>query len=300
MAINDLTALPVSLDLPLALREEIQRHVEAAMGWQVTTSTDLPARLHLYGIGRGAVEVPSILVVTATDEPGAAATAAIGARAVLRWPDDAPSLATTTARLLSSAPQPAVPTLRIAGSAGGVGTSTVALALGGLVAWAGCDVLVASASDLAVPDVPTVSTLRGPRPWEAAVEVVGVPGLRAIRGVDGAVEVTGPAIVVDDTRSTSPHLLVVGADRAGLDAVRSAEVGAVVVVERGPVRTADLAAAAGPRLAAVLPWSHRVARAGLHLRVPASLPGSWLARLMGVADWVARDIAERTDRTPTS
>lgn len=293
MATTDLTALPVSVDLSLALREEVQRHVEAAMGWQVTTSTDLPARLHLYGVGRGASEVPSILVVTANDDAGAAATAAIGARAVLRWPDDAPSLPATAARLLSAAPQTGVPTLRIAGSAGGVGTTTVALALGGLVAWSGCRVLVASASDLAVPGPPTVSTLRGPRPWEAAVDVAGVPGLRAIRGADGAIEVTGPDLVVDDTRSGSPHLLVVGADRVGLEAVRSAEVGAVVVVERGPLRPADLVAAAGPRLAASLPWSHRVARAGLHLRVPSSLPGSWLARLAPLAARIGRDAVSR-------
>ena len=301
MAATDLIALPVSLDLPRPLHDDVQRHLEGAIGWQVTTSNDLPARLHLFGVGRPTAPVPSILVVGDGDEPAAAAVSALGAAGVLRWPADAPDLLSIASGMLALAPTATVPTLRIRGASGGLGTSTLALALGGLVAWRGHDVLVASSSDLAVPAVPTVTTLRGSRPWEAAAEVPGIPRLRAIQGPPGRpVDVAGPDLVIEDVLTGSPHLLVAATDRVGLAAVRASEVGAVVVVDRGPVDVAELAAAAGPRLAAVLSWSHRVGHAGLRQRVPASLPGSYLAQLSGVAARVARDIAERTDRTPTS
>ncbi len=177
--------------------------------------------------------------------------------------------------------------MRVVGSAGGVGTTTVALALGALVAWAGRQCLVVGRGDVPVPEVRTVAAevLGGHRAWAAAVDVPGVPGLRAVRTGDPPGRVAPPAgvqVVVDGGVDGPGDVLVVRRDRPGLAAVARSGAGAVVVVDTGPRAVREVVALAPGRGLAVVPHSARVARLHDAQRLPGSLPGSVLAPLRGL------------------
>jgi hypothetical protein len=287
-------ALPVQVDADARLTSQVVGWVEGTLGWQVTTGHELPPVLRLAGIGAPlpAVpdHVPTLLLVRDDDPPVAAAAAARNAAAVLAWPharDDLPSVAS---RLTQRTAAPRSATVTFAGATGGVGTTTVLLAVGGLVAWtAGRQVLAIAAGDVPVPDVARVTpaALAGHRTRDVATPVAGVPGLRVVAvpaGPRPAVAAPpGSLVLRDDGVASDPDVLVVQRDRAGLAAVRDGAAGVVVVADRGPVPTSEFRAAAAGRPAVVLPWSVRVARAGLVQRVPASLPGRWLQALAPLA-----------------
>lgn len=290
-------ARTVGLAVAPALRERLTRHLEADLGWVVTTPGASDADLCLVD---GSVEVPRtpgprVLLVSDDLDAARAARLAIttGASDVVRWPGDRAELP----RLVSALRTPPVEAnraaLAVVGASGGVGTSTVALALAGLHAWAGRDTVCVVTGDAAVPDAPTVSDgdLAGPAVWSGGATPVGAERLRVLRrtrhDVDRLPPVAHTGPVVLDLGAGAPDLadvLVLRRDRAGLEAVLRTTAGALVVVDDGPLDEGDLLEAAGARLVVVLPWSARVARAGLARRIPTDLPGSWLAPLRALVE----------------
>jgi hypothetical protein len=125
--------------------------------------------------------------------------------------------------------------------------------------------------------------------FERATPLPGVPGARAVMpsapvapgadlGAAGA-----DFVVVDAGRSAEGDVLVCRPDRAALERLAATAAGAVVVNGQGAASPRAVLRAAGGRRLLTLPWSTRVARAGLAGRVPGSLPGSWLRRLAPLA-----------------
>lgn len=288
-------ALPVRLGVDARLATQLVPHLEGALGWQVTHGDELPAALALVGVRTEPSPVPGIpwvLLVRDDDPPGRAAACAVGASAVLRWPDDRDRLATVAAELLhrTGPLDPGTTHVRIGGAAGGVGTTTVALALGGLLAWHGHPTLVVASGDVPVTDVPVVApaALAAHRTWDAAAPVAGVPHLRVVATGPGdrarpAVP-DGTIVLRDDGVTTDVDLLVCCRDRAGVAALDGAVAGAAVVSGRGALPAdAWMRATRGRARQVHVDWSARVARAGAVRRVPTSLPGRWLAALAPLA-----------------
>ncbi|MBW3602866.1 MAG: hypothetical protein KY434_09245 [Actinobacteria bacterium] len=224
-----------------------------------------------------------------------------GAVDVVAWPEDRRRLLQAPRRVVAAPPTAHGPRLlRVGGAAGGAGTSTVALALAGLAAWSGRRALVVGDDDLGV--LCGAGTWHGPGaveiaalgPEDAAGEVdalarpvAGVPGLRRLGGDGSAVaDVAGwPAdIVVADRGAAAADLLVARADAC----LRRVGPAPVVVVGDGPLDRGGVRRTLGRDPACMLPWSARVARAGLRGRVPSALPGAWLRRLRPLAERVLR------------
>ncbi len=280
-------ALPVRVDVDARMTGEVLAHLEGTLGWQATRGDELPAALAVVGVAADVpTDVPAVLLVRDDDPAARAAVAAHRARAVLRWPHERDGLGDVAARLLGEGADPRGTVVRVGGAAGGVGTTTVAMALGGLVAWHGRPALVVASGDVPLDGVAVVApeALAGHRTWDAATAVPGVSGLRVVGSTHpGAVPVAAPDEVVvlhDRGVGTEVDLLVCVRDRAGLAAVDRTPAGAVVVGDRGAVDPGAWARTTAGRAHQVLvPWSSRVGRAGAVRRVPASLPGRWLATL---------------------
>lgn len=286
-------ALPVRACVDDHLRSQLVPFLEGTLGWQVTEGDELPAALALVGVDHApTTDVPAVLLVRDHDPPDRAARAATRAAAVLRWPDDRDALDGLAADLLARHDRRAVvvPTIRLGGAAGGVGTTTATLALAGLLAWDGQPTLAVASGDVPLPDVPVVdpAALAAHRTWDAAGPVAGVPGLRVVAtglGPRAPVAVPDDVLVLrDDGVASEVDVLVCTRDRAGLAAVDGTAAAAVVVVGRGALSRAAWDRAMPGRTRQVhLPWSARVAHAGLVERVPSSLPGRWLAALVPLA-----------------
>ena len=286
-------ALPVRTVVDDHLAGQLVPFLEGTLGWQVTDGDELPARLALVGVDAPAVgDVPAVLLVRDHDPPDRAARAATHAAAIVRWPEDRDTLDAVASELVARAGRRAVaaPTIRLGGAAGGVGTTTVTLALGGLLAWAGQATLVVASGDVPLPDVPVIdpTALAAHRTWDAAGTVGGVPDLRVVAtglGPRAPVAVPGDVMVLrDDGVATEVDVLVCMRDRAGLAAVDGTAAAVVVVVGRGPLPPNEWARATrGHRRQVHLDVSARVALAGLHERIPTSLPGRWLAGLAPLA-----------------
>lgn len=305
---TDLVALPVAVDGPRHLVEQVGSWVESHLGWQVTTGESLPAALRLVGVttsteddpigpgpsARGrdpSAAPPAIALVGPDDDPVAATRLARDVDAVLAWPHDHDRLAGLADRLLERRPRPEATGLRVGGAAGGVGSTTVALALGALVAWSGRGCLVVARGDVPVPRVRRVEpeVLAGHRAWAAAVEVPDVAGLRVV-AVDGPALLVKPppGVPVVDDRGVDGEVdaLVVRRDRVGVAAIERSGAALVVEVGIGP-RTPDVVARAADGRALVrLPWSVRVARLHDAERIPGALPGAYLAGLRAAVDLV--------------
>ena len=294
-------ALPVEVDVDARLREALVNHLEGPLGWQVTTGDDLPAVLRLASVAVGAHRHPDsgpagsggppvVLLVRSDDDPADAAVAAQAADHVLRWPDERDRLPTVaTAAAGTGRGVEIAPTVTFGGAAGGVGTTTVTLAVGALLAWSGRSTLCVVSGPSPAGSLPLMdpAALAGHRTWEAAMEVAGVPGLRAVTTAAGdrsAVNVpAGTAVLHDVGVSTDPDVLVVIRDGAGLRAAATTTAGAVVVVDRGVVRHAVLARELSGRRVLTLSDDVRVGRAGAAGHVPAVLPGRMLATLEPLA-----------------
>lgn len=286
-------ALPVRLSLDARLQEQVTGFVEGPLGWQVTRDEELPAALALSAVGAPPVtDVPTVLLVRDDDPPDRAARQARDAAAVLRWPDERDRLRAVADELLrrGGRSRPGITTVRLGGAAGGVGTTTVALALGGLLGWHGQPTLVVTTGDVPLPDVPVVdpSALSAHRTWDAAARVAGVPNLRVLATTAGSrapAEVPGDVVVLrDDGVSADVDVLVCARDRAGASALDTTVAAAAVVVGRGAIPPAAWTRLTRARVRQVhLEWSARVGRAGVQQRVPASLPGRWLAGLAPLA-----------------
>lgn len=315
-----LADLPVSVELPGALGQELTRFVEAEAGWQVVAPAGPPL---------------PVLVLAAQPQPGRPCVVVVagrptaddiregllaGALDVIGWPEGRARLLDVPLRFTEPAPRGPLPAvLRVVGTAGGAGTSTVALALAGLCAWSGRRTVVVGGEDLlalcggAGWSGPGVAALQALGPGGAAVEfpavtrpVPGVRGLRVLSGEGNALpEPTGwPVdVVVTDQRAAlpppSPHSSIVPAARSSAAAPKQgdalvvvtrpdgtarlaaglARTAAVLVVGQGPLDRLGVRRVLGRSEDAWLPASARVARAGLLGRVPSSLPGTWVALL---------------------
>lgn len=300
---DELDALPVLLDLRGAHADRLRRAVEGELGWQpVAPDGSVPPRVRMadvraverWEVSAAASDPPLLLVVGPGDPPDRAAAAALraGAAAVHPWPSPVARLAATVTRLVRDSRASAGPPQecwRVGGAAGGVGTTTVALALGGLLAWEGARVLVVAHGWVPGPVAAPVeaAALAAPGLDRVARGARGVPGLRVLRAVGdteacrvhaGAREV----VVRDDGVAADVDVLVCRRDPAGLEAVSETTAGAIVVCDDGIVPLGELQRRAGGRRIVIVPRSVRVARAAALGRVPASLPGRWLRALRPV------------------
>jgi hypothetical protein len=294
-ATPDTTALPVALELAGPHADGVRRWVEGVLGWQpvdTDTSELVPAALRLCdvaGAGAGSAR-PTVLLVADDEAPSKVAEVAARARPdlVVPWPAGRDDLPAQVAGMLAAHAPPAgqVRVLRVGGTAGGTGTSTVALALAGLAGWSGLRTLVAVGAGAPVDDgllVPA-DAVAAPDLWRRASVLPGVPQARVVRVADRGClpepAATEPEVTVLDVGvATDVDVLVCRADAAGLDAVSRTTAAIVVVNGDGPASAAAVRRACGHRRHLCLPRSARVARAGLHRRVPTSLPGSWLRPL---------------------
>lgn len=289
--------LPVAVRLPAPLAAEVVAWVEGDLGWQVVDG-DGPLQPVMVLADRPGAPDPWI-AVHAGEVDGTTAREALraGAIDVVTWPGERQRVVAAVDGLrrqrTASGENSA---LIVAGLAGGVGTSTVALAIGGVLAWSGARTVVIGGDDMlglaglkawTGPGMPELAALR---PTEAAREigalardVPGVAGLRAIGGGWHPVGTGGwpvDAVVVD---ARSPHapssadLLVARPDR-GLARGRDLSL-PVLVVGDGALNRSQATRLLSRPPVVWLPASARVARAGLAGRVPAGLPGTWLRSL---------------------
>lgn len=286
-------ALPVVLELAGPAAGRIRRHLEGELGWQpVEPDGPVPAPVRIVDVpaslGLATGGPPTWVVVTAQDDPAAAAAAAtrLGAVQVVPWPPDDGAFAAAAERLPEASSDHGLPELRVGGAAGGVGCTTVALALAGLGAWAGQDTLVVTHGAVPHPVHGTVDpeSLTSPAVGRAARPVRGVARLELLHVSAPAPEVGLHAVdrvVVRDVGTADPavDVLVLRRDAAGLAAAGDAVAGTLVVSDAGVVPIRAIREAAAGRRVVVVPWSVRVARAAVTGRVPASLPGSWLRAL---------------------
>lgn len=300
-AVPDVTsdAMPVVAQVAGPHATSIRRYLESVAGWQAVderTAALVPPRLAVVDVAgaasAGDPSLPVILVVSGDDDPAEAARAAIGASRVVTWPLGRGGLAAAGADVgggTASGAEAAARVIRVAGASGGVGTTTVALALGGIAAWGHTRTLLLTHGAVPAPGGRPVAPedLGGTGVWDAADPAPGVPGLRVLRlarpSVDDPVD-SGPAdlTIRDLGTGEDTDVLVVRRDRAGIEAVGRSRAAVVVVVDIGPAPRRVVARALDGRRVVVLPSSARVAAAGLAGAVPARLPGAWLRRLVPV------------------
>jgi hypothetical protein len=301
--------LPVLVDLPGKLGEDVAAFVEVEAGWQVVGATGpLSPVLELTCVARAGR--PCVVIVEGPVQAEQIRAALLGgALDVIVWPDDRARLLEAPLRVHATRRNGSgPPVLRVAGCAGGVGTSTVALALGGLLAWSGRATLVVGDDDLL--------RLCGVGPWSgpgaselgqldetsAAAELAGLA--RPVSGIDGLTVLGGGGatiggvtgwpvqVVVVDLRAPA-HLagadLVCAKPDAGLGALdRQPADLPILIVGNGPLDRAGVRHRLGRPPVAWLPESVRVARAGVAGRVPAGLPGTWLETLRSAITGVWR------------
>jgi hypothetical protein len=298
-------ALPVALEVRGALLERLRRVVEGTLGWQPVdevTAGLVPPAVRLTDVsGTGGDGTPTVLLVAPDDPPRVAADAAARQRpsAIVSWPGSEADLIRAVARA-TAAPRGVVrgtSTLRLGGAAGGVGTTTVVLAVAGAAAWRGRAVLVASDDPVLLPDgAPAIdpAAMAAPDLWTRAAPLEGVPDARAVRlvGPPADVDVVDPsvdAVLLDHGVGTDVDVLVVRPDAAGLAALARTTAAVVVVVGRGPASARAVSDAVGSRRRIDLPWSARVGRAGVVGRVPAALPGTFVRAVLPLAPRPAAD-----------
>ncbi len=302
VAVRRLEDLPVCVELPGALGEEVAAFVEGEAGWQVVgDSGPLTPVLTMAASLR-----PGVATVVVTD--GAAGQAAVreallgGALDVVAWPEERTRLLEAPLRIRAAAAAGNAPAVcRVAGAGGGAGTSTIALTIAALAGWAGRRALVVGGDDLLA--LAGLSPWQGPGAGElavldaaaAAAEVAGlalpvpaVDGLRVLGGGGLVRDVAGwPAdlVVVDQRAPTSlQHADMVVARPDGCLRAAAGALGKVLVNGEGPLDAGGMRRALGRSPAGRLPASGRVARAGVLGRVPSGLPGSWVAQLRAVME----------------
>jgi hypothetical protein len=297
-----LAALPVRVALLGPHATSVRRWVEGVLGWQAVdaaTAAFVPPALVLLDTapGRdadeveaaGVARVPRVLVV---DDGGAATgvadlTLAVRPDAVVSWPSGRERLAALVADLLARAVVSHSPAtiVRVGGVSGGVGTTTIALALGGLCAWQGTITLVGVRG--ASPDLRpvTVESLSSSDIWSRAEPLPGLARLRGVRlvGAGAPPAITDARlarVVLDVGVDPACDVVVCRPDAAALAMASSLLASLVVVVGDGPVPLRRLRRALEGRRIVTVPYSARVARAAVQGRTPAGLPGAWLRRLV--------------------
>ncbi|CAN5858407.1 hypothetical protein BH24ACT15_BH24ACT15_23930 [soil metagenome] len=270
-------ALPVALDLAdSALAQDVTAHVESVLGWQVVQpSPHLPVRLLLADqVDPG---TPTVVVTTQTDPQGWALQLREGAIDVVLWPADAQRLSAAVPPLIVQRPADLI--IAVAAASPGAGASTVALALGAHQAWKGDrTVVVTNKAGMALAGIDA----------EGPAAVTGVAGLSVAASVATATATLAggqrpDVLIVDRGLGANGHVLVGLPDAALLRTLagHSANV-TVVTCGIGGLRPGELRRVLRGRRHIALERSFRVARAGLHGRVPVALPGRYLAALSDV------------------
>jgi len=297
-------AVPVALALGQRHVGSVRRWLEGTLGWQAVEDdldgpvppavriVDLEGAMRMLDAG-AADRLPTVLLVEDDEGPDRAADVArrLVPAGVCRWPAGREALPTLVARAIGGQrrTERAGRTLRVGGVAGGVGTTTVALALTGLAAWSGRRALAVVHGHAGVRRAAPVpaDALVAPDLWARATPLVGLASARVVH--------TGrvlPERVPEDRRiglsvldvgtATEVDVVVCRPDRAAAEQLPATMAGAVVVVGQGLLSAARIRELAGGRTVVHVPTSVRVARAVLRGQVPAGLPGSWLDELRPV------------------
>lgn len=301
MSDTDLADLPVHIAVAGAWRDQLVAWCESDLRWQIVDPggalqpaavlTDDPT------LADGAVVVISDEQMAATGVDMRSHSRARGAVAVIAWPSQRHELVDAIARVVARAGLPQTPrisarSLRVAGIAPGVGTSTVALALGAWAAWSGIPTVVAGDADML--------RLCGFGPWQGpgarelsllpqqdllrevnslAQRVPAVPKLRVIGGGGrhlGGVTLGSLCVLIVDDRTdhlTADVLVAQRPEPQGVRMVGRCDPGAAVMPEGLP----------RPPSARPIADDVRVRVAGRTGRVPSGLPGRWLRDLARAA-----------------
>lgn len=297
-------AVPVALALGARHVGSVRRWIEGTLGWQaVEDDLDGPVPpavriVDLDGAARmlegGVVDwLPTVLLVEDDEDPGLAADLArrLSPSGVCRWPAGRDALPMLVARAVGGPrrTERAGRTLRVGGVAGGVGTTTVTLALTGIAAWSGRRALAVVQGHAGVRSATPVpaDALVAPDLWARATPLAGLVSARVVHTGRSdplrAPEDRRIGISVLDVGTQSEvDVVVCRPDRAAAEQLPTTMAGAVVVVGHGLLSAARIRELAGGRTVVHVPTSVRVARAVLRGQVPAGLPGSWLAELRPV------------------
>lgn len=284
----------------------MRRWLEGTLGWQAVDDdldgpvpptvrlVDLEGGMRLLDSGR-TDRLPTLLLVEDDDVAALAADVArrLQPAGVCRWPDGRDALPDLVARTLGARRHGVEGgrVLRIGGVAGGVGTTTVALALTGIAAWSGQRALAVVHGHAGVREATPVpaDAVVAPDLWSRATPLPGLTGARVVHtgsGVpsrpptDRRVELS----VLDVGTGPEVDIVVCRPDRAAAEQLPVTMAGAVVVVGRGLLTPARVLELAGGRRVVHVATSVRVARAVLRGHVPAGLPRSWLDALHPVLD----------------
>lgn len=301
-----LSAVPVALALGERHVGSVRRWLEGTLGWQAVDDdldgpvpptvrlVDLEGGTRLLDSGR-TDRLPTLLLVEDDDVAALAADVArrLQPAGVCRWPDGRDALPDLVARTLGARRHGVEGgrVLRIGGVAGGVGTTTVALALTGIAAWSGQRALAVVHGHAGVREATPVpaDAVVAPDLWSRATPLPGLTGARVVHtgsGVpsrpptDRRVELS----VLDVGTGPEVDIVVCRPDRAAAEQLPVTMAGAVVVVGRGLLTPARVLELAGGRRVVHVATSVRVARAVLRGHVPAGLPRSWLDALHPVLD----------------
>jgi len=300
------SAVPVALALGERHVGSVRRWIEGTLGWQAVEDdldgpvpptirlVDLEGGMRLLdgGVTDG---LPTLLLVEDDDVAALAADVARRLRpaGVCRWPDGREALPDLVARAVGerrNGPEGGR-VLRIGGVAGGVGTTTVALALTGIAAWSGQRALAVVHGQSGVREATPVpaEAIVAPDLWSRAAPLPGIAGARVVHTGSGipSRRPTDRRIglsVLDVGTGPEVDVVVCRPDRAAADQLPVTMAGAVVVVGRGLLTPARIHELAGGRRVVHVPTSVRVARAVLRGHVPAGLPGSWLDALRPVLE----------------
>jgi len=295
------SAVPVALALGERHVGSVRRWLEGTLGWQaVEDDRDAPVPpavriVDLDGAGR-LLEVgigdwlPTVLLVEDDEPPGLAADLArrLVPSGVCRWPGGREALPGLVARAIGGPrrTERAGRTLRIGGVAGGVGTTTITLALTGLAAWGGRRSLAVVHGNAGVRSAAAVppDAVVAPDLWVRATPLPGLASARVVHTGRVAPQRT-PAdrridlSVLDLGTAPEVDIVVCRPDRAAAEQLPTTMAGAVVVVGQGLLSAGRIRDLAGGRTVVHLETSVRVARAVLRGQVPAGLPGRWLTEL---------------------
>jgi hypothetical protein len=301
-----LQAVPVALALGERHVGTVRRWIEGTLGWQAVDDdldgpvppsvriVDVEGALRLLDTG-SPDRLPTLLLVEDDDAVALAADVArrLQPAGVCRWPDGRDALPELVVRAVGERRSGVESgrVLRVGGVAGGVGTTTVVLALTGLAAWSGQRALAVVHGHAGVRGATPVppDAIVSPDLWSRATPLPGVVGARVVH--TGTV---APSRVPADRRiglsiidvgpDPEVDVVVCRPDRAAADQLPVTMAGAVVVVGKGLLSADRIAQLAGGRRVVHVPTSVRVARAVLRGHVPSGLPGSWVDALRPVLD----------------
>jgi hypothetical protein len=319
---------PVAVPVALALGERhvgsVRRWLEGTLGWQAVEDdldgpvppavriVDLDGASRLLESGPGVAPgvapggghgpnldpgrgdwLPTVLLVEDDEHPGLAADISrrLVPAGVCRWPAGRDALPMLVARAIGGPRRTARAgrTLRVGGVAGGVGTTTVALALAGLAAWSGQRALAVVHGHAGVRTATPVpaDALVAPDLWARATPLPGLVSARVVH-TGRSVPQRSPEdrriglSILDVGTAAEVDVVVCRPDGAAAEQLPATMAGAVVVVGQGLLSVARVRELAGGRTVVQVPTSVRVARAVLRGQVPAGLPGRWLADLRPV------------------